>query len=191
MAEEYLDADEARQQLDTYFDAASVRANLLIGDRARQWDDECRRVFGRLWAVLKTIADNHPEMRTRQYTEPAVEVLNDLWNKPALVLERRLRPDSAGHLLAMITRLLALLVPLRRRLREINSATLETSLHLAQEELTIPTARLAAHVNALTAVYDLLMVRPTLRALESWVFETPAPALPQHAEPAPAESAAE
>ena len=60
------------------------------------------------------------------------------------------------------------------------------------EELAIPTARLAAHVNALTAVYDLLMVRPALRVLESWLFEAPAPAAEPTAELAsPAEAASE
>ena len=96
MAGEYLDADEALQQLNTYFDADSVRANLLFDERARHWDDECRRIFGRLWAVLKTVTDNHPETRTRQHAQPAVAILNDLWDKPALVIERGLRPGGAS-----------------------------------------------------------------------------------------------
>jgi hypothetical protein len=175
MPTDYLDSNEALRQLNLYFDVESLRANLLLGDRARLWEEECGRVFRRLWAVLKSAAESHHDEQAQQHAGRALGLLSDVWDVPALVIERGLRPETAGGMAAGLTRMQAHLVRLRRHLREIGSTGLERSLQEAMDDLAFPVARLAAHVNALTAVYDLLMVRPALRILEHWLFDTPAP----------------
>jgi len=175
MPSNYLDTSEALRQLNLYFDVDAMRACLLYGDRARQWEEECGRVFRRLWAVLKSATESHREEKVQQHAGRALSLLSDVWDTPALVVERGLRPDTGGHLLGQLTRMQAYLVRLRRRLREIESAGLERGLQDATDDLAFPIARLAAHVHALAAVYDLLMVRPALRTLEHWLFAAPVP----------------
>src|SRR5579872_3160345 len=99
MAAEYLDTKEALRQLNLYFDAESMRASLLYGDRAAHWEEECARVFRHLRAVLKSAAENHRDETTQQLTEQAVSLLGDVVDVPHLVIERGLRPETAGHLL--------------------------------------------------------------------------------------------
>jgi hypothetical protein len=175
MPTDFLDTNEALRQLNLYFDADSVRASLLYGDRGQRWEEECGRVFRRLWAVLKSAGEHHREEEVQHLTNRALNLLTAVWDTPALAVERGLRPETAGHLLAQLTRLQAYLIQLRRHLRDIHSAALEHSLQEAMDDLSFPQARLAGHVHALAAVYDLLMVRPALRTLEHWLFATPIP----------------
>lgn len=175
MPTEYLDTGEALRQLNLYFDVAAMRESLLYGDRATQWEAECGRLFRRLWAVLKSASESYREEMVQQLAGRAQSLLGDVWDVPPLVIERGLRPETAGHLLANLTRLQAQLVRLRRRLQEIGSDTLVRGLQEVLDDLTAPTARLAAHVNALTSIYDLLLVRPAYRLLEHWLFASPLP----------------
>ena len=176
MPYDQLETNEAIQELNHYFNADSVRESLLIGSRGLRWEEQCESALRYVRVVLKSITDIHREEQTQNYAERASEQLNNAWDSPTLVLERGLRPETAGTLLAQLTRLQAILTQLRRRLHEIGSASLEVSLKDAMDDLAFPTARLPAHVNALTAVYDLLMVRPTLRIVENWLFEGAFPA---------------
>jgi hypothetical protein len=175
MPADYLDSNEALRQLNLYFDVASVRASLLMEDRGRAWEDDCGRVFRRLWAVLKLAGESHRDEQTQRLVQRALGLLSDIWNTPTLVIERGLRPETAGDLLAQCTRMQVYLVQIRRRLSEIESAGLELSVREGMDDLAFAVARLSAHVHALTSVYDLLMVRPCLRLLEHWLFSTPIP----------------
>ena len=175
MSVNYLDTNEALRQLNLYFDADAMRASLLVGDRAAAWEGDCGRVFRRLWAVLKSTEENYRDGTTQPLVARALALLNDARETPALVVERGLRPETASSLLAILSRLQAHLVPLRRHLRNLDNSTIHASLLDAMDELALPVMQLAAHVNALASVYDLLLVRPVYRVLESWLYATALP----------------
>jgi hypothetical protein len=176
MPAEFLDSNEALRQLSLYLDSGAIRASLLTGDRGHSWESECGRQFRRLWAVLKTVELNHADEEVHRLNARALDLLSEVWDVPALVLERGLRPETGSGLLSNLTRLQTSVVRLRRRLREIDSSALEKSLQDGLDDLASPIAHLATHVNALAAMYDILMVRPALRVMEHWLFGTPVPA---------------
>jgi hypothetical protein len=176
MPAEFLDTNEALRQLSLYLDPAALRASLLAGDRGRQWETECGRQFRRLWAALKTLELNHSDEEVHRLNVRALDLLSEVWDVPALVIERGLRPETGASLLSNLTRLQTGVIKIRRRLREMGSAALEKSLQDSLDDLAFPIAHLATHVNALAALYDILMVRPALRVIEHWLYGAPAPA---------------
>lgn len=183
MSISFFDPKEARRQLDLYFEVDSVRASLLCGDRARQWEEECREVFHALQSLFQAVQQSQPAHDILPWLDRATYLVADMQETPHFVVERGLRPETAAQFLATLTRLQATLIPLRVRLGDFpvsyntGGGSVADRLQRTMDRLTIPTARLAAHVNALAAVYDLLMVRPALRTLEDWLFTDTAYAL--------------
>lgn len=180
MPADYLDSAEALKQLDLYFDVQATRASLLYGDRAARWQDECARAFAALRAPLESAA-RLPDADARDEAARALGLLHDLADVPHLVAERGLRPETAAYLQAAIARLDAHAARIRGRLRALRQPEptgIAAMLADARDELAIPAARLANHVHALVAVYDLLLVRPAYRVLNHWLFEAPLPVGP-------------
>lgn len=176
MPTDYLDTSEALRQLDLYFDAGSMRATLLHGDRAEQWEEECSKAYRRLFELLRGVGEKHGDERTVPLHDRAVRLLADAWDVPPLVVQRGLRPETAAHLLSILNQLQVALFRLRIRVREAGDDPAAQRLQDSMDELTLPSARLSAHVHALSAVYDLLMVRPAYRVLVQWLFGTEVPA---------------
>lgn len=175
MPADYLDTQEALRQLNLYFDVEALRSSLLHGDRASRWEGECTEAFRRLWQLLRYVVEMHPDEQTRALHNKALGLLADSWDVPPLVTQRGLRPETAAHLLSILTQFQVALFRLRIRIRETGDTPLVQRLQDSLDELTLPVARLAAHVHALSAVYDLLMVRPAYRVLQQWLFgESPA-----------------
>jgi hypothetical protein len=170
MSADYLDTEEALRQLNFYFDVEAMRGSILYGERANRWEEDCSVAFRRLWHLLRDVADAHTDEQARELHDRAVGLLADAWDVPPLVTQRGLRPETAAHLLSILSQLQVALFRLRIHLRETEDAARAQKLQDSLDELTLPTGRLAAHVHALTAVYDLLMVRPAYRMLQEWLF---------------------
>jgi hypothetical protein len=175
MSADYLDTQEALRQLNLYFDVEAMRASLLHGERANLWEEECSQAFRRLWQLMRSVLDAHPDQQTRGLHDRALGLLADAWDVPPLVTQRGLRPETAAHLLSILTQFQVALFRLRIGLREVRDSELAQMIQDSMDELTLPVARLGAHVHALTAVYDLLMVRPAYRVLQHWLFAEPLP----------------
>jgi hypothetical protein len=176
MPTDYLDTSEALRQLNLYFDVDAMRANLLHGERAARWEEECSTGYRRLWELLREVGERHGDEKTQPLHNRAAGHLADAWDVPPLVSQRGLRPETAAHLLSILNQLQVALFRLRIRLRELEDGPLAARVQESLDELTLPTARLAAHVHALASVYDLLMVRPAYRVLEHWLYGAPVPA---------------
>lgn len=170
MSAEFLDTDNAIKQLNLYFEPASVRACLLIGVRGKGWEDECCRVIAKFRAELLEIESRHLPGVDGEQLNRLLETLQDIEGMPSQVLMHGLRPELAGLLLANTTRLQAYISAFCRSLEQHQLAELSTVIARHSDSLTLPIARLAAHVSALCALYDLIMVRPILRLLEDWLF---------------------
>lgn len=170
MPADYLDTREALRQLNLYFDAEAIRGSVLHGDRASRWEAECVDAFRRLWQLLRSVLDTLPGEQTRALHDRALGLLADSWDVPPLVIQRGLRPETAAHLLSILTQLQAALFRLRIELRKVDESELARQLQESMDEITLPIARLAAHVHALSAIYDLLMVRPAYRVIQHWLF---------------------
>ena len=175
MPADYLDTGEALRQLNLYFDAEAMRASLLHGERAARWEEECSQAYRRLFELLRVIGGRWQDEATQPIHERAGRLLADAWDVPPLVTQRGLRPETSAHLLSVLNQLLLGLFRLRIRVRELGEAELAQRIQDSMDELMLPTAKLSAHVHALAAVYDLLMVRPAYRVLEHWLFAAPAP----------------